>query len=445
MRDLAETTMPGAIGEQDIDRMLEAGFTRLWRMQTYSGGLSNWPGSKNPSPWGSIYAADILLEARRAGHDVPKNLLDPLLRYLGSQVASWARSEENLGYAAYASYVLSRAGTPPVTWIATIEEKIRDRRNKGKYVPSTVVMHLAATYLVLGETEAAKTLALSVEPSATVRMTGGYLDSPVRELAITLLVMLDIDPKSDRVPRLADRLKKKTKLGRWGTTQENAFALMALGKLARRSGAAQSGTVTLTLPDGATKTADIKEGIHVENIEQGKTVGIRFDGKGKAFGYVSGEGVPLDGQVTEVDSGITVRRTFLDPSNGAAVTPGTLKQGELYVARLQVNATEKLDNVVILDLLAAGLEIENPQLKGSATVGMAITKKKGRRIDTDFIDRRDDRIIVFCTVQPGANIFDYVVRAVTPGEYTLPAADASCMYDPDIFSVNGRGTVSIAQ
>jgi uncharacterized protein YfaS (alpha-2-macroglobulin family) len=414
-------------------------------MQTNSGGLSYWPGNKNPSPWGSIYAADILLEARRAGHDVPKDLLDPLLRYLGSKVGSWAKSEEDLGYAAYACYVLSRAGTPPVTWIATVEERIRDRREKKKYVPATAVMHLAAAYLVLGETDAAKALALSVEPSVTVRMTGGYLDSPVRELAITLLVMLDIDPDSERIPRLADRLKKKTKLGRWGTTQENAFALMALGKLARRIGASQSGTVTVTLPDGTIKKADIKEGLHLENIEQGKTVGIKFEGKGDAFGFVNGEGVPLDGRVKEEDSGVLIRRTFLDLSEGTKAASETLQQGELYVVRLQVNAKEHLDNVVILDLLPAGLEIENPQLKGSATVGTAIRQKHGRRIETDFIDRRDDRIIVFCSVQPGENVFDYVVRAVTPGEYTLPAADASCMYDPDIFSVNGRGTITIAQ
>ena len=39
--------------------------------------------------------------------------------------------------------------------------------------------------------------------------------------------------------------------------------------------------------------------------------------------------------------------------------------------------------------------------------------------------------------------FRYAVRAVTAGTFVLPAAEASCMYDPGLYSVHGRGVVTI--
>ncbi|MBN1808980.1 MAG: hypothetical protein JW909_07910 [Planctomycetes bacterium] len=465
LRDLAELTVPGALGEAEIDRILQAGFLRLWRMQTHSGGLSYWPGSKNPSPWGSLYAADVLLEARKAGHAVPSGLLDPLLDYLRRKVGDWASSGD-IGYACYACHVLARAGTPPVTWMATLDDRIRTAPARNVFVPSTARVHLASAYLCTGETEIAKETASPALPSAQKRMSGGYLDSPVRELSCILLTLLDADPDSPRIPMLADSLRRKTHLGRWGTTQENAFALMALGKLARRQDTLAGSTLMLTLPDGSTRTADAARGLRVDKLPQGGSVVVNLQGQGRVYGFSSAEGVPVDGLVEEKDSGIAARRVFLDPQNGSTVAPDSLEQGRLYVVRLAVDSAQALDNIVIMDLLPAGMEIENPQLQGAAAVGASVDSlvpdgpagpaedallKLLRtvnpyakiRLDVRHVERRDDRIIVFGSVRPGLNVFDYAVRAVTPGEYVLPPVEASCMYDPDLFSVYGRGKLVV--
>ncbi len=43
-----------------------------------------------------------------------------------------------------------------------------------------------------------------------------------------------------------------------------------------------------------------------------------------------------------------------------------------------------------------------------------------------------------------SNSFYYSVRAVTPGTFVQPPASAECMYDPDVASVHGGGSITIA-
>jgi uncharacterized protein YfaS (alpha-2-macroglobulin family) len=38
-----------------------------------------------------------------------------------------------------------------------------------------------------------------------------------------------------------------------------------------------------------------------------------------------------------------------------------------------------------------------------------------------------------------------MVRAVTCGKFVVPAVDASCMYDPGIYSVHGAGEMRVGR
>ena len=91
---------------------IDAGITQLLGMQTETGGLAMWPGGDEPWPWGSIYAAHFLVEARAAGFDVPEDLYKPLLAYVRRQLDADTDDAATLERQAYASFVLCIAGTP---------------------------------------------------------------------------------------------------------------------------------------------------------------------------------------------------------------------------------------------------------------------------------------------------------------------------------------------
>jgi uncharacterized protein YfaS (alpha-2-macroglobulin family) len=434
--ELAAQTCPDVVDPQEVDEVLRAGFLQLRMMQTRLGGLATWPGGGVPCAWGSIYTADLLVEARKAGHGVPGDLLEPLLEYLQGNLEAWVTAGDNpgRGRAAYAAYVLTRAGRPPSAWLARLEEELADGG-----VSQTARFRLAAAMVAAGQAEAARGFIGDARPSCEAREGGGCLDSPVREAAVMLLVLLDVDPESAQVPALAERLRRSVKLGRWGTTQENAFALMALGKNARRLGETGDIEGTVTLPDGSMSRFSSKEGLHLPELPAGRPVLISAEGQGTLWAFWSAEGVPRDGKVKEEDSGLIVRRTILD-MEGQPVASARLVQGELYRVKLTAESDRPVENLVIVDLLPAGLEIEDPGLRGSARLGGEETRARWR---VHHVERRDDRLLVFADLPAGRGGYGYVVRAVTAGEFARPPVEAACMYDPGVYSVHGAGVLEV--
>ena len=97
-------------------------------------------------------------------------------------------------------------------------------------------------------------------------------------------------------------------------------------------------------------------------------------------------------------------------------------------------------NVVVEDLLPACFEIENPRISTSETVEWI----KKDAFDPNHIDIRDDRFLMFTDLPSTNEIhYRYIVRAVTKGDFILPAISATCMYDPTIVSVSGQGKIQV--
>jgi hypothetical protein len=305
---------------------------------------------------------------------------------------------------------------------------------------------LCAAALALGRGEGAaaplgpaRAFLADARPAGTGYSLGGYLDSPAREMAILLATLLDVEPDSPQIPVLVERLKGMAQVGRWGTTQENAFALLALGKYARRLGAVAEGEFTVTFPDGTVKTGEARKGLRLDNALPGQSLRVRFAGKGTLHACWSAEGAALDGDVPEVDAGLAVRRTFLETDGKTAADPAALVSGRIYLVDLTVQSNIALKNLVVTDLLPAGVEIEDQNLAGSSRLGVG----EGAWLAAEMVERRDDRLLIFGSCGAGGARFRYAVRAVTPGTYVLPAAEAAAMYDPGLYSIHGRGKVVI--
>jgi len=113
---------------------------------------------------------------------------------------------------------------------------------------------------------------------------------------------------------------------------------------------------------------------------------------------------------------------------------------------------KSLENVIVADLLPAGLEIENPRLESRADVPWI----EEQDWMSDYMDIRDDRMLLFLSLpgQPRGpavgrrsgrkeRTFYYALRAVTVGEFTLPPITAECMYDPSYTSVASSGVITV--
>jgi uncharacterized protein YfaS (alpha-2-macroglobulin family) len=439
--DLARALEPELLdpkkGHGDPAAMVQEGVRKIATMQLPSGGFSLWPGEREVWPWGSLYAAHFLVEARRAGHPVDNALYDGALRWVASQVkAKSAYGSEELQRATYGLWILARAGKPDTGTMDYLRQKQAGKMN----VESRSM--LAAGYASAGNPRAVQDLLANLgEVERIDRQTGGLVASTIRNRALVLLALLDAAPNHPQVSALVSQLSRDAgEIGDW-TTQEESWALLALGQLAQRQARqpAYSGTVLAggrsigTFGNTPVKFA----------IPGNAPVQIRMNAgyaEGGAFYHLLTRGIPTDDAYKPASAGLEVEREYLT-RDGKAVDLGKVRQGDLLVMRTRVRSVAgPVQNVAIVNLLPSGLEVENPRLETTEKLAW-ITDSNLR---PSYMDLRDDRILVFTNLPPNSwQTYYSVVRAVTPGEFRLPPVQAEAMYDPALRATGERGTVEV--
>jgi len=435
LKDIAATVEPERFSGDMIDSYIDAGIQRVLSMQTYKGGFGFWPGTQNIYDWGSVYATDFLIEADNADYAVPNLEMNAALDYL-EKILAGKDKDYSLKLKAYSCFVLAKAGRIKASWIRRLQER-RDE------LPAYSRFHLAAALAELGDTKAVSDIlgqGLPDNPDAESE-TGDSINSYVRENALALSVYMDIDPENEMVPVLVKRLEASMKKGSWGTTQDNAMALLGLGKYARFiEGQDVDYSGSISVGEEIIAEFDNESGALIENIDLGgKDVKISVKGKGTAYYYWSAEGVPISGKVEEEDKGIKVRRQFLT-RDGSEIDLTKIKQGDIIVVDLSMKAGADYENVIVADLLPACFEIENPRISTRETIEWM----KKDIFEPDHIDIRDDRFLMFTELFGGKDRrYRYIIRAVTKGEFALPPISAECMYDPSIKSVHGQGEIKV--
>ena len=121
-----------------------------------------------------------------------------------------------------------------------------------------------------------------------------------------------------------------------------------------------------------------------------------------------------------------------------------VRQSDVLVAVINGEATNRLNHqALIVDLLPAGFEIENERLTGGRkNKEMAWLPKLARPRHTE---KRDDRYVAALDLRrrKGAFSLAYVVRAVTPGTFRLPAVFVEDMYKTRYFARGEMSTVTV--
>jgi uncharacterized protein YfaS (alpha-2-macroglobulin family) len=122
---------------------------------------------------------------------------------------------------------------------------------------------------------------------------------------------------------------------------------------------------------------------------------------------------------------------------GRPIELNTLASGDLILVRLTASARRNLPDALIVDLLPAGLELENQNLT-DASVDISKLTIDGVSVSNweqdqkiEHIEYRDDRFIAALRLgQNRSSYLFYLARAVTPGEYLVPPPYAEDMYRP---------------
>ncbi|WP_428566698.1 MAG: alpha-2-macroglobulin family protein [Solidesulfovibrio sp. DCME] len=429
--DLARALDPGGFEGQTPQAMAQSAIRRVTGMQLYNGGFSMWPGGDTPQAWMSLYAAHFLAEARGAGYPVDQGVLSQALTFAGEtgRQADLA-TPDGLTLAAYALFVQAKAGRADIGAM----DNLRDTRAKS--LPAEARGLLGAAYAAVGNSRAADTLVSGPIPGGeTPKQTGGNLSSPLRDKALFLSALIDAAPADPRIASLALEVGRLLEGEPYPSTQENAFALLALGKFYARQQARKPFSGMLYAGTGLLSDFSSDKVLSLRGLPQSGDLRIAVEEgfePGACYYSVRTRAVPTPAAYAPQSAGLAVERTFLSRDGTPLPAGASLPQGALVVARLAVRATKgPVANVVLENLLPAGLEVENPRL--ATTERLPWMEPGGEDTAPAYLDMRDDRTLSFLDLPDDKWHVSYaLLRAVTPGSFTVPPAQAEAMYAPEL-------------
>ncbi|MGL6357224.1 alpha-2-macroglobulin family protein [Aeromonas hydrophila] len=419
--------------EADVQRVL---LQRLQRLQLPSGGFGLWDGRSDEEQWLTAYAADYLLARKEAGDAVPEAMLNQALNRLQSYLTDsqygerWSSAPEHsrLAYQAYSAYVLARVGKAPLATLRLIWEQQADHARSG--LP---LLHLSLALSAMGdEQNAAKALSRALATERGDDYLGDY-GSPLRDQALELSLLRQHKLAAERWPALSAKVADTLAHRQWLSTQER----LALLRLARFDPAADwQAKVTSSLGSGSLSgSAPLQQGAP----EALAASTVTNEGKGSLYVQRTLVGYPEQAPA-RISKGMSVTRSWFN-SDGQPFDPAKVKVGDLVVVRLNVSSESAVPDALLVEMVPAGFELENPALGNSIKLeDLSIEGKPAWQSEwNDYLKHqefRDDRYTAALDLSERSNQqLVYLMRAVTPGRYQVPPTQVEDMYRPEIRAV----------
>jgi hypothetical protein len=416
-------------------QQIEKAVKRLLPRQNSAGGFALWRSSGGELSWLSVYVADFLTDAEMAGAEVDANALNLVLNRLReylrkpSRISSrWSSDADIYAFAtrAYAAYVLAKVSRTNLSDLRRFHDEAKDEFDDSP-LPWA---HLGYALDKMGDAKRAKEAYGKAREQQFVDRYIGYYDSDLRDLSLTYAILA---ARGEADSTMLLQIFELTKKRRWLSTQErNALFKAALA----------SKTAT-----GEKLLALIKTDSFTQNIDQQKPFRTLLDfgqlnsiesiGSDKDTLYASLEVVGNHAGVPAAYSdGFTIKRDHFD-IDGHPIDPNTLSSGDLVVVRISVTAEDHTPDALVVDLLPAGLELENQNLANASVdlsrvaIDGAELKDWRNKADVAHVEYRDDRFVAALTLDEyGATDLFYLARAVTPGLYRVPPPFIEDMYRP---------------
>lgn len=432
-------------GNEKIQTFIDKGIQRLSSLQKSNGSFGLWSANSREEQWLTAYSADFMLTARNNGFIVPDVLLNKTLKRLQQYARQQGNflqqrySDDAKHYAiaskAYAAYLLSGLNQVTLGILRTLYDK------EAQYALSPLpLLHLGFALRQQGDKkrgDAAIEQALAMSVGQRTRYYGDY-GSNIRDLGMMIHLLAKHDIKKTKTSELGFKLANELRSRRWLSTQERTslfLAGLALTNLPSKDWqvAINTGNDSLVV-DG--------EGSH-NKLLTAQTIGDKLmleatKGNG-LYASISVSGY-LNNPPKPKQNGLSIRRQYFN-DNGEPLDFDNIKTGDLILVDLTVSASQRTPDALLVDLLPAGFELENQNLDRSVSLdtlsiqGNSIASLQ-ERTQKQYEEFRDDRYVTALDLnQYNESHVVYLVRAVTPGRYAVPAPFIEDMYRPEFRAI----------
>lgn len=479
--DLGDAFRLPGIDPTSMKSIAQSTIRELEKYQCDNGGFAYWPGDcLFTSPYLTAYLLHVFRVADSLKYEVDGEMRSRAYTYLERMLAQPPPTNEGWwpGYTAWQAFAakeLVEGGRNqdsnltrlygyrdrmPVFALADLLEAMAARGEAGPRVDD---LRRRVANAVLPEGGSAHVEELS-DPYLL-----WFWNSNVRSTAIALGTLVRRgDADLSLIRPMVRWLMTVRKKGRWGNTQENAWAMEALVSYYRKfesevpdfAAVVSLGDAEVARPEfRGRSTGSARHEVPMAELTRrvgaGSTSDLTFrkDGVGTLF-YAARLRYASNELFTQaLDTGFHLERSYstVDAAGGTGPSTTTFKAGDLVRVTLTLRLTKERRFVAVTDPLPAGFEAVDTALataseserERAAEVEEGAGREWWERGGFDHVERHDDRVLLFATwLSEGVHTYSYLARATTVGTFRTAPTHAEEMYEPEVF---GRTATTIVE
>ncbi len=429
------------------DSRINEAITLIIEKQRYDGSFALWSTTQGRSlggqdDWLSMYAMEFLLAAVSQSYRVPDFYIQRGLKWISSYINNADyEQDEKLATLAYAHYILAKSGGSIAK--SNIENMRYLAKQYAKKLPSLLsIAQLSHSLQLMGEDKLAKHLLDNTDVLNFKRvLTWQDYGSQLRDMAgFASLIPPQHKAYSQVILWLSQMLNfpESKNYRHYLSTQEQAWLI----RLALTLG--EDSPLQLSL-DGKvvnTESSETTLNYNYQQLEQAK----QLSNQSNVPIWINNTVYGQPKQISNYQKGFEITKTLYD-EKGNQADLSNIKQGGRYIMLIQGKATTGLyQRAMVMDLLAAGLEIENANLNASFDISQLDWLPK--LSSTRYIEALDDRFVAAIDIAKGKHqefTIAYPVRAITKGSFNYPAVYIEDMYQPYFRANTKIGRMAISQ
>lgn len=452
--------MAAQFSESDWQNLLSV----LRSRQNAEGGFGLWGATPQSHEFASVYALHLLLEASANNRAIPDDMLHLTIKYVQTLAASPSNTLDGLRVRAYAAYLLTRQGIVTTTMLATIRESLHNNVQAKQWQQDLTAVYLAASYQLLQQNNIAAELLKpslkTLDEAQDSYQYQSYYDPMIRDAQTLYLLAKHFPDELKKLqPTFLQTIAKAVQQNHFNTLS-SAYFLMAYQAYSDALPAEVAKQMTITAIDsnGKQQPLSLPQNIAPRTAFPKTTQTLRFNGPNNLPLYyaVSESGFDQQLPAKAVREGLEIQRSYLN-AQGKEVDKVALGEEITVQIRLRAIDREFIDNIAIQDLLPAGFEavLQNATAKSANTTEDENSNQQnnsttwpdrlttGGNWQSAYVDVREDRVLIYGSVNNEIAEYRYKIKANNPGIFTVPPVFAQAMYEPTINAYSVAGLLRV--
>ena len=402
-----------------------------------NGAIGIWTSRSYDDPLITIYAAHFLTEARNANYYVPSSMMDKILQACKNIASGSGTSLYDFSNRSYAIYILT---LNEIVTTSLIESLKKDMSRNEDIQTGLAGLYLAGSYSLLQKTSEANAIMGRIKRAMAWDKSFRYVDDLMYHSVYLNIVSRHFpqrlkDISESLLVDMAGQMERQSY-----TTFSANHALMAIDAYMKVVPTAQTGRFTVQEVTKDNQRKEIKPAgttlFSVPFSADAAKIALENKDNLNLFYQITAAGFDKELPTKEIKNGIEVYREFLD-SSGRSVS--SFKVGDEVTVKLNFRSLTNTEyrDVAIVDLCPAGLEtqIESVRQASASYEGWS----------PDYVDIREDRLVIYGTVNSKVSSFSYKARAINSGTFTTPPLFAEALYDKSVWALRPQASIKIAK